>query len=364
MMMRLAVFGAAVVFSHGKLAIRELGDKDTEPADSETIEGPDCGHVSQIIGKWGKAKKAGKLAGAARAAVMQADKADGAIDKVLTRAEGVGEHVGDGTVPSSVSGPVDYARKAMQKATDASVALEGKLDTFKQNVGETEFSAQKVSSDDMADLKKKTDSTNDAIKAAYEAADRATSKAKAAKEDALKDAGKALKLIKSVIKAGSPLVKDAKEIAQKSGFAIEDAATLRGKADDLISKVESKADKVEEQKPVFDALASNLKDKKSSVKDAADALQTAIDDMMGVPGGTGGIEGLAQQLKPLVEASEKGDGGDTNAVKNEAPSVPKAETAVDDTTAAISTVQGRGQTLMGRMERLKDLMKTANKKIA
>jgi len=31
--------------------------EDSEPADSETIEVPDCGHVSKIIGKWGHAKK-------------------------------------------------------------------------------------------------------------------------------------------------------------------------------------------------------------------------------------------------------------------------------------------------------------------
>lgn len=97
------------------------GPSDDNPADSETIDGPDCGHVSKIIGKWGHAKKVGVYAGSARAAVMNADNAIRNTDDAVEAAEKVGKEVSeDGKVPSSISGAAGDAKDASKDANKKS----------------------------------------------------------------------------------------------------------------------------------------------------------------------------------------------------------------------------------------------------
>jgi len=333
-------------------------EEDENPADSDTIEGPDCGHVRKIIGQWGHAKKVGQYAGLARAAVSAADKAATNTDNSVDRAEKVGKEISeDGEVPSSISGAADFAADASKEATKLATELDTKLIGFKDSASNSEFSGEDVSSTDMQELKELTQDTNAAAVAANKAGALVIEKAEAAKKDALKNSGKALKLIKAVVEEGEPLVKEGKEIEQKVGWAKDKADTKVEEATALVVKIKKKAAKSDEQAPVFEALAADVEAKAASVKDGKDSLNLAITDLETA------ISALDDAVAPLKAAAEKGDGGDTTAVLNEAESVAPGETAVGDADAAISKVKGRAKTMMDRMERLDDAVAKAEKKL-
>jgi len=360
-MRSLVLLGTSLLLAEARLSVREMRE-DLDPeamADSKTIKGPDCGHVSQIIGKWQKAKRAGKLAGTAKGTVTNADQAEKMVDKIVARAEKIGKEINDGEVPEGITKRANYAKQASKKAVKDATELDKKITSFKDKVGQTEFSAEKVTSDDMAELKEKTEKTQVAIKAAYEAAKRTLEKANNAKDDALKDAGFALKILKGVLKSGLKLLQDSTEIAQKSIFAADEADETVDKVQDVVDKIKDKADKAKEQKPVFTVLASNVEAKRDSVKDSVSSLKTAIDDM----------EKSAEELNKITDemktAVEQGDAGFTTAVLSSAKDdVPKAEGAVDEVSSDLSTVKRRAKTVMELTDNLKDAMKKAEKKVS
>jgi len=340
--------------------VKTLGSpSDDNPADSDTIEGPDCGHVSKIIGKWGHAKKVGVYAGAARAAVMNADNAARNTDNAVEAAEKVGEAVSeDGKVPSSISGAAGDAKDASSDVTDKSANLDTKLTTFKDKAGNSEFSGENVKKQDLADIKKLTVELNEASTTADEAAKRVTEKAAQAKKDALKNSGAALKLMKAVIEEGEPMVKAAKKIEQKVGWAKEKADKRIEAADALVPDIKNKGKESDEQEPVYVALAEGVEAKASSLTDSKESLNTAIGDLEKA------ITAAEDAIGPLKEAADKGDGGDTVSVTNEAENIAPGEEAVGDLDAAISKVKARAKTMMERMERLDDAIENAEEKIA
>jgi chromosome segregation ATPase len=358
--MKLAAFigAAAVLLADAKLTVRREDPDPERLADSDVIDGPDCGHVKQIIGKWGKAKKAGKLAGEAKGAVMQADKAANIVDKVITRAENIGKEINDGDIPDSVKRPADHAKDKSTEASNKAGELDTMVGAFKNKITEHEFSAKAVASGDMSDLKKKTVEVNDAIKDSYDAAERALSKAQDEKKKALKDAGKALKILKATFDKAEPLIKDSKELAQKSTHAMEDGEDIASKAEGVVSDVRSHADEADDQAPVFRVLADNLEAMKESVTTAKDSLNTAIGEMETA------ADDLQTHADDLKSAIEHGDAGETEAVQSQATEVPEIEGALDKLSSEITSVKSHAKNLLERIDLLKKDMKNAEKKIA
>lgn len=154
------------------------------------------------------------------------------------------------------------------------------------------------------------------------------------------------------------MVKEGKKIEQKVGWAKDKADKRIEEADALVPKIKSKGKKSDEQEPVYVALAEEVKAKASSLTDSKESLNQAIGDLEKA------ITAAEDAISPLKEAAEKGDGGDSVAVLNEAENVAPGEESVGDLDAAISKVKGRAKTMMERMERLDKAIEKGEKKIA
>lgn len=359
--MKLNVILTVLAWFHGdaRLQVRDVTDPEVM-VDSKVIDGPDCGHVKQIFGKWNKAKRAGGLAGAAKGTVNAATSAEDFItNKLLPTAESIGEEIGDdGKIPASIQSLVDAAKTTVEDVAAAIIELETSLSGFEQTLGESDFSAEKVTAGQMATLKEKTQKAKQAIREAYAAGEKAVSMAKEVKKKALKNVGKALTIIKSTMKTSKPVVDEAKAVAQKSGYLIDEAERTVGKAKDVKDRVNQQAGEAGDQEPVYDALAANIGDQSSSVDDIKDSLSKAVTDMQTVAGE------LGEQVIKLTDASEKGMAGDQGAVAAGAAEVPKTESKIDQASTSLITVKGRAKSLMGQISRLNELMKSAEKKLA
>jgi hypothetical protein len=278
-------------------------------------------------------------------------------DEAVARAEILGEELTeDGKVPSNISGPADEAKSLSEKAMKKASDLDTKLGKFKDTASASEFSGGDVSSSDMSDLKRLTKDTFKSARDAQDAAVRVEEKAKEYKKDALGNADKALKMMLNVLKEGEPTLEEGKKIEQKVGWAKDDADKQIEEGESMAEKVKTKAKKKDDD-PILEALADEVKGKTEGLQDAKESLNKAISKMEDANGA------LEESLDPIQDASEKGQGGDTQAVLNDAKRVPDAEERVDDAKAAISKVKERTKTMMQRIDRVKEIVKEAEKKV-
>jgi chromosome segregation ATPase len=338
-----------------KLLLSQLRREDPKnPADSETIEGDDCGNVKTIIGKWAKSKKVGGLAGSAKAAALGAATASKNTDDAVTQAKEAGKKFdANGDVPESVQMAADVADKASKAASGASTSLDTKLSTFKGKMGEF---AKEVTDEDMASLKEETDKAIVAASDADAAAERVISKAEEAKKKSLESSEGALKVIDGVLTDTGKLSDEAAEAMQKSKHAASDVDDLITKSKAMATKLDGKIADAEEQAPVWEALKSDLEGRESAAEDSKKAVDDAIKDV-----DTAKTD-MDDKSKGLKDAKEKAQGAPKELL-GKTSDIDAAEESARKTEKALVALKGKMGTMMKDAERLGAKTKEAGKKV-
>lgn len=328
-----------------------------EPADSATIEGPDCGHVKQIFGKWQKASKVGHLAGHARGVVSTAQAAAGALDAAAQRVRAVGAAIGEnGTLPEAIKVAAQNADDASSAATAASAALGVELDTFKSAIASSDMSGAGVSDAQMSTLKQLTAAAENATQFAQAELKQVLATAVAAETKALKSSAATELLVKGALDAAAPLQKLAPEVVQKSGWAVKDAQAVVGEAQTLLARVVQKVANASEQAPVWEAAQGDLENKTQAVSGAGQTVTAAIGTL------SSAADVLTNAVALLKAAEAKAAGGGVLSGLSGALTV--AEQATAKTQEALTTLEGAVRTLTDRQVRLQGTMAQLEGKLA
>lgn len=322
--------------------------------DSKTIDGPDCGHAKQIIGKWQKASEVGKLAGAARGAITTADSAAATAQAAAARAKEVGAALapdGRAAKNSATELAAAAAEAAAGDATAASAALDTELQGFKGKVSGSSFSGSDVTDAEMSRLRDLTQKARSAATLAVEAAHRAVGKAEEAQASAAKKNGEVGRLLTGLLSKANSALKDAADAVQKAGWAAKDAQVVEGKATEVLTEVDKKLQAAANQTAVWEALKGDLESKKAGLAEIR----------ANVTADAGSLETTAASLKaslaPLEAAAEKVAGG------NSAPSVDAevlaTEGLLDNTAMDTAALRAKLDSLAKREERLKAAIEEA-----
>lgn len=329
---------------------RRAGDDPAEepfPPDSETIEGPDCGNVQQVIAQWGKAGKVGAAAGKAAAAVSAATAAAGQLSVAIEHAEGVGEVLaGDGgEAPESITMAVEKTGGTAKDALDsASAALETELEAFKALASGSEMAGADVEATDLVKLKELTEETVHAAKAAEGAAADIEAKAASAREKALASTETTLRLIKKALAEAEPALEEATDITQKLQWAIDDATAVVTKAEELVPKLEELAASGDEPDPVVEAFAGNVQLKVDAVKESTEELTPMVESLPGE------AEALKEEVTKLQEAQQMAAGGATLPTVSD--TLNSLEAALITVEESISTIKADVRNMVARQKKL------------
>lgn len=336
---------------------RDLRKDVAEPADSKAIEGPDCGHVKQVIRKWRKAASVGQVAGEARAAITSADAAAGRAAAAAGHAREIGTAIGKGgELPEGIKLSAESAEQAAKAATSASTALETELETFKSKTSSSGFSGSAVDDSDMVSLRESTSAAKEAAASAIDASELALKKAEDAQEAATKSSQKVARLVAAILDASDPVLKDAAAAAQKATWAADRADRIVSNAQDTVKAVEGKMAKAGDQKPVWEALKTELESTADGVKEAKDALTKAAADV------TTAVGTLKEKLIPLKEAGESvAGGGITSEMTAE---IAAAEAALDSAKESLAALEAKRQTMTKRESRLQVKLQDTMKKLS
>merc|ERR1719327_2438775 len=229
-----------------------------------------------IVGKWHRAAKVGTAAGAAQGAIIEADKAADLAKSAAEKSAKAVEKYGGADASKDAS---DKAKAAAEKATEKSTATQTQLDTVKGAIESSEFGGEGV---DPADLSKLSDLTEETIKAAKTADEKA---------------------------------------ARALAFAADVKKSAMGdlqKAEDAGKRLDKKIEGAHEQAPVGEGLKETLEAHKDPLTDMISATKDGIDGVKSA------ATDLSGKLEPLKAAREGAMGGDT-ALSGMAEDVTKAE---------------------------------------
>merc|ERR1719235_2073366 len=268
-----------------------------------------------IVGKWHRAAKVGTAAGAAQGAIIEADKAADLAKSAAEKSAKAVEKYGGADASKDAS---DKAKAAAEKATEKSTATQTQLDTVKGAIESSEFGGEGV---DPADLSKLSDLTEETIKAAKtadEKAARALAFAADVKKSAMGDMQKAVKVVEELEDAAKPALEKSADFAQKASFAVKDVEAALTKAEDASKRLDKKIEGAHEQAPVGEGLKETLEAHKDPLTDMISATKDGIDGVKSA------ATDLSGKLEPLKAAREGAIGGDT-ALSGMAEDVTKAE---------------------------------------
>jgi len=327
----------------------------SDPADSETIEGDDCGNVKQIIGKWAKSKKVGELNGKAQAAAMAGHNAFPIIADQVLAARTLGEKVGlNGEVSSGLKSAADAAMDAADNmATDAS-NLHGTSKAFKGKFGGF---ASAISDDDIIKIKEETEKMNTAVQDTMDLADRATQKADEAKEAAMKSSKGALVLIKGLLADSSKLSTQVGEVSQKAKHAAADVTALIAKSKAAATKLDTKIGDAKEQAPVWEASKSDLEGLEAAADESVKDVDAAI---AALEAANTNVEAKAKVLQDVADKAQS----DSNSLLGQTENIGSSEESIRKTESELIALKGKVATLMKDSSRLENKIKTTNAKLS
>jgi len=246
------------------------------------------------------------------------------------------------------------AEAAADDATKASGNLDSELTGFKDSISSSDFSGADVKDSAIAKMRDLIAAADTATKRARDEEARVLGKAASAKADALKDTATALKLVKEASAAASAAVKEAGDIGQKAGWAVDEAKAMVTKADDAKGKLSEKVGDAGDQAPVLEAFISDLEGQATGVTEAADAAKGAIDDLSSAEGD---LKTTADSLKTAAESSGPA------TVAEEAKTLDAGEATLQKTIEAIANVKAKVKTMMTRQAKLKAKIAAAEKKL-
>lgn len=335
----------------------EPEEEPKEPADSEIVEGPDCGHVKSVIGKFTKSAKVGKLLGEASGAVTQADSASETADSAAKKAKKLAEaasKVGGAEFKAAEKAAED-ATTAGEDATAASTDLQTQYDKVKDSLGETDGAGYGAKDEDVAELRTLKTKAVTATKTALSSAENAIKRGEKAKQAALKNADAAVELLKTVSKDAAAKIKEATNFGQKAKFVADDATKYAEKAKAVVGKVEEKMndEATGDQKPVWEALKGNMDAEVEALGESVTELEGKIDDMKAAS------DDLDGRAKPLNAALEKAPEGVTEMQKE----VGECETATTKLGEAIEAVQLDAQSVTKKQKAVEAIVAEAEGKL-
>merc|ERR1719265_460017 len=114
------------------------GPKPEHMADSEIVDGPDCGNVKVVVAKYGKSTAVGKLGGETRNAISGAERAAAAAneaDEKATKAAEAARGVGGKKAEGAAEDAEKAAEGAGNAAADAETAAEKAEDALSEMKG-------------------------------------------------------------------------------------------------------------------------------------------------------------------------------------------------------------------------------------
>lgn len=346
----LPVAGVAVAPSGRRILLQrteESVENVTDPANSTTIDGPDCGNVKQIFSKWEKAKQVGQVAGRARGVIANAQAVAGGLDATAAKVQEAGKALGEnGQPPEAIQAAATKADQASTAITDAVAALETKLGAFQSAVGATEMSGADVTDEQVMELKDLTSELEVATRNAQDEVKALLKKAEEVRTDALKSSASALRLIKSVLGSATPLLQEAPDMAQKAKWAVDEAKAAVTAADKAANELNTTA--AGDQAPVLEAAKSDLLSKSQAVADSHPDVTTAIDEL------NTATAALKAKVQPVEDAEQAAAGG--SLVWGISEDLTAAEKAEADVRLATEKLRGAGGTLMARKGRLEAAM--------
>lgn len=328
------------------------------PADSQVIEGPDCGNVKQIVGKWQKAGATGALAGAAQAAILNAERAAQACTDAVQHAQAEGAKLDQGgAVPEMVQNAVNDATSAGAAATSAAGSLQSELDGFRTKITSGDIAGSDVMDADIVSLKRLTEDAEMQAANATEAAARVMAQLDEAQANALEKTSGSLEAMASVLEAAEPLHKQASELGQQAGFAVQTADSDIAAADKVSPLIDAKVSEATTQKPVWEAFKADFDARKQAVETAKADLQVNITAL-----GTEetDIKTLIDELEKISYDAQK----DPTLAHDQEVTIDELKEAIRLTEHAIVTVQGQMTTLDAARERLNAKVKEAEEKLA
>lgn len=329
------------------------------------MDGPDCGHVKQVIAHWARAKKVGKAAGAARGAVMQADRASDFAEKALEKAKKIGaEAEGGGEPPEAVAKAVEEAEAAASDLTGASTELGTELDAFNAKRSGAEWPAG-VADEDSLKLKELTEKTSDAAKVVRDLAANALARAQKAEAGAKQRATEAAAEVAAFYARGQGRLKESKDVGQKAGWLLDYAKAKVAKATATAADLGNDEKVTEEalgaggsQRPVLGALAENLGSTAAGVTEADTGLDAAVQELTAAQGE---LEGILAPMKKVSDAVATG--GDVGELMKEEQALVAAEGTLTKFDLAVQTVESKMQTLEDRVDKLDQIQKEAEAKL-
>merc|ERR1719171_1084395 len=336
--------------------------EDKEPADSEIVKGPDCGHVSTVIGKFTKSGKVGKLLGQASAAVRGADAASDTADSAAKKAEDLAKAAAKvgGAEFKAAEDAAKGATTAGEDATTASTDLQTQYDKVKDSLSETDGAGYGAKDADVSELRTLKTKAVTATKKALGSAENAIKRGEAAKQAALKNADAAVELIGQISKAAAAKVKESKTFQQKAKFVADDAKKYAEKAKEVVGKVEEKMndEATGDLKPVWEALKGNMDAEISALEDSAKELEDKIKDMEKA------AEKVDEKAGPINDALTKAkDEGDTEGITDLQKEVGETETATTKLGEAIQAVQLDAQTVSKKQKAVEEIVAEAEGKL-
>lgn len=276
-------------------------------ADSEIVEGNDCGNVKVVVPKWQKSSKVGKIAGAATNAMTGAERAAAAAtaaqEKAVAAAEqasAVGGAAADGAAEDA-NAAADKAGEASTKAMEASEDLSNELDSMKGNINEKPYELDDAA---LSAVKKKSEKAKQASKAAMKAVEVALKEAKDAQTEALNSAEAALKMITELSEKSDKALELSSETKQEAQWAINEATKTLEAADEVVSELNSKIDENEgDQAPVFEGIKEGLLAATESCDLAKEALKSSLPDLADK------ITAAEEAAQPITDMKEDMAGG-------------------------------------------------------
>jgi myosin heavy subunit len=340
----------------------EVAPADVEPArlaDSEMIEGADCGQVKRIFAKWTKSSAVGTLAGKARNAIIGADKtaemARLAADKAK-KGEDAAKAVGGASANGAAGDAADAAQKAedaADDANDASTDLETKLDELKENAGNR---AWETATGKMNAVKSETEKTMDATKKASKATQVALEMGKKATEVALSSADAAMEMVEKLAEKSEKALETAAETKQKAKFAVAETEKVLTNTDEIINDVNDKINSDEgDQKPVMEAYKDKLQKAYTSAEEAKDALKEKIASL------TTTVDDVKTATEPVDDAKAEmaGGAGDPSGMGELADTMSELDTELRKLDDAEQLMSDQVDSLQKKKERLVKIGKEA-----
>merc|ERR1719482_703366 len=141
------------------------------------------------------------------------------------------------------------------------------------------------------------------------------------------------------------------DVAQKSEFAVGDAKPIVTKAEEVATKIETKAADAAEQAPVWEALKGSLEGEKTGVTEQQDAVTAEIEPL------NTAAAALTEKVDPLKKEAAAAAGG--AALKSQTADLVAAEAAQDEAEAALLKTKDKVKTLVKRQGRLQKQVEEA-----